>query len=97
MARLIETIEVAEKHRPCWYISDGEMYRAMFHRWVEERELVAASPFEGGHPAGCIAATFALIETENGTMRMVRPDKIRFADHEAFDSCAWEEPHETAQ
>lgn len=91
MAQLPNTIEITDRHRPCWYSSGGELYKALFHRWVEERQLVDASPLQGGHPGGCIAATFALIETENGTMRMVEPDKIQFIDHSEFTEYAWEE------
>lgn len=91
MAQLSQTIEITDRHRPCLYRGEKGLYKAIFHRWVEERQLVDASPFQGGHPGGCIAATFALIETENGTMREVAPDKIQFIDHSEFAEYAWGE------
>lgn len=91
MAQLSQRIEITDRHRPCWYRGASGLYKAIFHRWVEERKLVDASPLQGGHPGGCIAATFALIETEDGKMWMVVPDSIQFIDHAEFHEYAWEE------
>ena len=91
MAQLPNTIEITDRHRPCWYRGEKGLSKAIFHRWVEERQRVAASLFEGGYPGGCIAATFALIEIENGTMRKVAPDKIQFIDHSEFSEYSWGE------
>lgn len=91
MAQLSQTIEITDRHRPCWYRGEKGLSKAIFHRWVEDRQMVAANLLEGGHPGGCIAATFALIETENGTMRKVAPDKIQFIDHSEFSEYAWGE------
>ena len=91
MAQLPNTIVITDLHRPCWYRGASGLYKAIFHRWVEEKQLVAANLFGDGNPGGCIAATFALIETENGTMRKVAPDKIQFIDHSEFSEYAWGE------
>ena len=35
----------------------------------------------GGHPAGQISATFALVEYEDGTIHETEPTQIRFVDN----------------
>ena len=52
--------------------------KALFHCWGYRSELVAESPYYGGHPAGQISATFAIVEYEDGTIHEVEPTKIRF-------------------
>ena len=56
--------------------------KALFHCWNYRSELVAESPYCGGHPAGQISATFALVEYEDGTIHEVEPTQIRFVDNE---------------
>lgn len=55
--------------------------KALFHCWNYRSELVGESPCYGGHPAGQISATFALVEYEDGTIHEVEPTQIRFADN----------------
>ena len=78
-------IHIKNETRPCFY--EGE--RAIFHCWAERREMVMESPLVGGHPAGIIAATFAIIEFEDGRVSEIRPNKIRFADGGGFNDVAW--------
>lgn len=78
-------IHIKNETRPCYY--EGE--RAIFHRWGERREMLMESPLVGGHPAGIIAATFAIIELEDGTVKEVFPSKIRFADGGGFKDVAF--------
>lgn len=54
--------------------------KALFHRWVEERQLVDASPMIGGHPGGEVATTLAIVEYMDGCVEKVLPEQIRFLD-----------------
>lgn len=53
--------------------------KAIFHGWgqtfVDEKRL--------------ICTTIAIIEFEDGEVRMVSPDKVRFDDHVMFDENYW--------
>lgn len=64
--------------RPCE--ADGKP--AIFHRWVNESWVVQPSPMIGGHPGGTVRCTFALVEYEDGTVRKVEPENIKFTDRE---------------
>lgn len=55
--------------------------KALFHCWNHRSELVGESCLHGGHPAGQISATFALVEYEDGTIHKVEPTQIRFLDN----------------
>ena len=81
----LSNIVIEHETRPCYY----EGKRAMFHSWSEHREAISESPMVGGHPAGIIAATLAIIELEDGTVKEVYPEKIKFADGGKFNSIAW--------
>lgn len=66
--------------RPC-IVSDrrgGEERKALFHCWNHWAVVIDASPFEGGHPAGQMAQTYAIVEFEDGTVRNVNPELVRF-------------------
>ena len=94
MASMASYIEISDKHRPCWFIAHKHRRKAVFHRWIEEREAVAASPLEGGTPAGIVATTFAIIELENGSVWKVYPESIHFADHGEFQEFTWGDEYE---
>ena len=55
--------------------------KALFHCWNHKSELVGESPCYGGHPAGQISKTFALVEYEDGKIHEVEPTQIRFVDN----------------
>ena len=55
--------------------------KALFHCWNFRSELVGESYFRGGHPAGQISSTFALVEYEDGTIHEVAPTCVRFVDN----------------
>ena len=55
--------------------------KALFHCWSYRSELVGESPCYGGHPAGQISSTFAIVEYEDGTIHEVEPTQIRFVDN----------------
>lgn len=80
-------IHIKDETRPCFY--KGK--RAMFHRWAELRQAIAESLMIGGHPAGIIAVTFAIIELEDGTVMEVSPHDIKFADGGGFNDMGVEE------
>ena len=55
--------------------------KALFHCWNYRSELVGESCLRGGHPAGQISATFAIVEYSDGTIHEVEPTQIRFVDN----------------
>lgn len=80
-------IIIENETRPCYV--NGK--KALFHRWSERRQTIPESPWIGGHPAGFIAATLAIIELEDGTVKEVIPSAIKFADGGGFKDTAWRE------
>lgn len=54
--------------------------KALFHRWEEFCNVVEASPFVGGAPAGQIRYISGIVEFEDGTVSKVLPSSIRFLD-----------------
>ena len=69
-------LQTAE-YRPCYV--NGE--KALFHRWVDRREIIGPSPLKGGHSGGVISFTNAIVEFENGNVAEVLPRDICFADN----------------
>lgn len=55
--------------------------KALFHCWSHRSEVVGESYLRGGHPAGQISSTFAIVEFEDGTVHEVEPQNIRFVDN----------------
>lgn len=55
--------------------------KALFHCWDFRSEVIGESYLRGGHPAGQISATFALVEYEDGTIHEIEPMQIRFVDN----------------
>lgn len=71
-----KTISTAD-YRPC--VIDG--VKALFHRWEEVSEIVYPSLMKGGHPGGEMKGTLAIVEMEDGSVRRVAPDAVRFTDN----------------
>lgn len=66
--------------RPCW-VKDGESERkALFHCWERRQDLISASIMEGGHPAGVMSRTLAIVEYEDGTVHEKYLSSVRFDD-----------------
>lgn len=63
-----------EMYRPCFV--NGK--KALFHRWSDYSLLVAESPLKGGHPAGVVKGTVAIVKFEDGSVKKVDPSIIRF-------------------
>ena len=70
--------------------------KALFHCWIYRSELVGESLCYGGHPAGQISATFAIVEYEDGTIHEVEPTQIRFVDN-AMREYAFSEMEENSE
>lgn len=72
---MIITTTTAE-YRPCY--ADGK--KALFHRWTEEAYVLPPAILKGGHSGGQIKTTLAIVEYEDGFIREIQPQKIRFID-----------------
>lgn len=86
MAELDGKITIESGLRPCIVrIPDKKKQfkemKALFHCWDFRSEVIGESYLRGGHPAGQISATFALVEYEDGTIHEVEPTQIRFVDN----------------
>lgn len=97
MSALDGKIKIKRELRPCivhipkkWHdyrkngdkvVEAGKEIKALFHCWDYRSELVVESPCYGGHPAGQVSATFAIVEYEDGTIHEVEPTQIRFVDN----------------
>lgn len=81
----MNSIVIKTEKRPCYI----EGKRAIFHRWSERAAAINESPMIGGHPGGFIKWTAGIVEFEDGTVKEVDPEKIRFADSGMFLVMAW--------
>lgn len=86
MAVLDGKITIESGLRPCIVrIPDKKKQfkemKALFRCWDFRSEVIGESYLRGGHPAGQISATFALVEYEDGTIHEVEPTQIRFVDN----------------
>lgn len=73
-----EPVKDFSKNRVCLVNGD----RAIFHRWTEVCELRLPGLMIGSGQGGQLKDTFALVEFEDGTIKRVRPEEIRFLDTE---------------
>lgn len=67
--------------RPCLASSQ----KALFHKWIEIRDIVEPSPMIGGHNGGIVSSTLGLIEYDDGAIGMVHPSTIVFKDNKIKD------------
>lgn len=97
MAALDGKITIGIDYRPCIVhipeesvkCSGGKMRiitreqneKALFHCWSHRSEVVGESYLRGGHSAGQVSSTFAIVEFEDGTVHEVKPWNIRFVDN----------------
>lgn len=75
--------------RPCVianYDCNKPYSNALFHKWIEESQVIAPSVLKGGHNGGEVRTAFAIVEYENGWIEKVHPDRVRFLDglHKQF-------------
>ena len=73
-------IKIIPKIRAC-YVGDK---KAMFHGWFPFSEIVAPSLMVGGHNGGVLNYVLGLVEYVNGTIDLVDPKRIQFADGGEF-------------
>ena len=64
---------------PC-LVQEAEEHNGYFHRWSERYWTVGESPMVGGHSAGQMSDTVAIVEYEDGTVHEVLPGQIQFTD-----------------
>ena len=81
----IITFETAE-YRPC--LVNG--VKALFHMWSNYCYPVEDSLLRGGHRAGEIKGTVAIVEYEDGTVAEVDPKSIKFVDNKIKDYAFYE-------
>jgi hypothetical protein len=62
--------------RPCFV--KGQ--KALFHRWVDENEVIPPSPCVGGHGGAIVKRTLGIIEREDGSIHKCYPEEIIFCD-----------------
>lgn len=77
-------LDVGTKLRPCYV--DG--VKALFHRWGQHSRVVEPSPMVGGAPGGTVSYILGVVEFEDGRVKPVFPEKIRFVDN-MFDEYYW--------
>ena len=91
MAALDGKITIGIDYRPCIVhipeesvkCSGGKMRiitreqneKALFHCWSHRSEVL-----RGGHSAGQVSSTFAIVEFDDGTVHEVEPWNLRFID-----------------
>ncbi len=62
-------------------VKQEQNIKSLFHCWSHRSEVVGESYLRGGHSAGQVSSTFAIVEFEDGTVHEVEPWNIRFADN----------------
>lgn len=55
--------------------------KALFRCWSHRSDVVGESYLRGGHSAGQVSSTFAIVEYEDGTVHEIEPWNIRFIDN----------------
>lgn len=88
------------EYRPCYIVKysrhGGQSKRkALFHKWTLEQEPIGPGIALGSHPGGQVSKTFALVEFEDGAVRLVSPEAVQFIDTQAtMEQLAWPEDEE---
>lgn len=71
--------------RPC-YVSDSKgNSKGLFHCWTEYKQIHTA--IFKGEISGIISSLYGVVEFEDGTVKLVEPYKIIFADNKISDYC----------
>lgn len=77
-------LETVSQLRPCYV--DG--VKALFHSWGQHSRVVEPSPMVGGAPGGTVSYILGIVEFEDGQIKQVFPEKIKFVD-KMFDEYYW--------
>lgn len=75
----LDSISIAIERRPCYV--DGR--KAMFHQWVQDAPRLSS--------VGSLVSTLGIVEYEDGTVELVEPQAIKFADGGGFKETAFRE------
>ena len=83
-------IKISHELRPCMVAicKGGNEQRALFHCWNQWSDVVGESILKGGHKGGQVSETYGIVEFEDGTVKNVYPQLIRFLDN-PFDEYIW--------
>lgn len=76
--------------RPC-LIGKNLDQKAVFHGWVEVSQIVPPAITVGGHGGGVVKDVCGLVELDDGTVREVMVDKIKFLDSEKLFASVYSE------
>ena len=77
----------SSEYRPCYVIRgcrNPKEDKALFHKWVLEQQPIPAGYAIGSHPGGQLSQVLGLVELEDGSVQLVAPIKIRFADTQGY-------------
>lgn len=80
---------IETKLRPCYVVGNDSEAKALFHCWSYHSDIYAPSVMIGGHGGGVVARTGAVVELEDGSVTVVRPESIRFVPW-IFDEYGWD-------
>lgn len=64
--------------RKCVVLEGKREMKAFFHLWAERSKIIPPSPMVGGHSGGVLKYTVAIVEFEDGSIREVLPEAIKF-------------------
>lgn len=87
----------SSEYRPCYVIKQSRhgcqsKRKALFHKWTLEQEPIGPGLTVGSHLGGQVSRTFAVVEFEDGTVRLVNPEAVQFIDTQgAMNQLAWPE------
>lgn len=57
-----------------------------FHGWNFNSDVIAPSPFVGGHAGGVVSHTYGIVEFPDGTVsEFIYPKEIKFCDNISKD------------
>ena len=71
-----------EQLRKC-IVNDQICY---FHGWNKNSDVIAPSPFVGGHAGGVVSHTYGIVEFPDGTVsEFIYPREIKFCDNISRD------------
>lgn len=62
------------------FVKPEEKVKALFHCWSHRSKVVGESYLCGGHAAGQVSGTFAIVEFEDGTVKEIEPWNIQFVE-----------------
>ena len=88
-------IKRSDTRRPCVIKGTNGKQKCLFHRWSQESWIVPPSLLAGGHNGGVISKIMAVMEFEDGSVRLVNYDTFEFCDSNGgFLDFSWEKEDE---